>query len=184
MQKKLEEMGLFMKTDTIAAIATAMSSSGIGIIRISGDDAFQVIGRLFRSKKGIELSEAVTHTVHYGHIYDGEELLDEVLVLVMKGPHSYTGENTVEIDCHGGVLMMKRILEAVIGNGARLAEPGEFTKRAFLNGRMDLSQAEAVIDLIHAKNEYALKSSVRQLSGKVSEKVKKLRKSIDRKSVV
>lgn len=167
-----------MKTDTIAAIATAMSSSGIGIIRISGDHAFQVIGRVFRSKKGIELSEAVTHTVHYGHIYDGEELLDEVLVLVMKGPHSYTGENTVEIDCHGGVLMMKRILEAVIGNGARLAEPGEFTKRAFLNGRMDLSQAEAVIDLIHAKNEYALKSSVRQLSGKVSEKVKKLRKSI------
>lgn len=167
-----------MKTDTIAAIATAMSSSGIGIIRISGGDAFDVIGRVFRSKKGKELGDAASHTVHYGHIYDGEELLDEVLVLVMKGPHSYTGEHTVEIDCHGGVLMMKRILEAVIRHGARLAEPGEFTKRAFLNGRMDLSQAEAVIDVINAKNEYALQSSVSQLSGRVSGKIKELREAI------
>ncbi len=168
-------------TDTIAAIATAMSSSGIGIIRISGDEAFSVIGRIFKKgRKNIfdPDRDDSDHRVIYGHIYDGEEMIDEVLILVMRGPHSYTAEDTVEIDCHGGVLMMRRILETVIKYGARPAEPGEFTKRAFLNGRIDLSQAEAVIDVINAKNQYALKNSVSQLSGKMSEKIRELREKI------
>lgn len=167
-----------MKTDTIAAIATAHSHSGIGIIRISGSDAFSVIKRIFRKKDGREVDTGKSHRVHYGFIYDGPVCLDEVLVLIMKGPGSYTAEDTVEIDCHGGVLMMKRILETVIRNGARPAEPGEFTKRAFLNGRIDLSQAEAVMDVIQAQNDYALKSSVSQLSGSVSRKIKELREKI------
>lgn len=166
-------------TDTIAAIATALSNSGIGIIRISGEDAFSVIDRIFKSKKGNKkLSEAKTHTVHYGTICDGEELIDEALVLIMRGPASYTAEDVVEIDCHGGVLVMKKILETVIRHGARPAEPGEFTKRAFLNGRIDLSQAEAVMDVINAKNEYALKSSESQLNGRMSGKIKELREKI------
>lgn len=167
-----------MRTETIAAIATAMSSSGIGIIRISGDEAFDIIRKIFRKKSGKNLEEIKSHVVHYGFIYDGDEKIDEVLVIFMKGPHSYTAEDTVEIDCHGGVLMMKKILETAIKYGARPAEPGEFTKRAFLNGRIDLSQAEAVIDVINAKNQYALKSSVSQLSGSVSEKIKNLREKI------
>ena len=160
-----------MKTDTIAAIATAMTSSGIGIIRISGGQAFEVIEKIFKKKNGGKIDLSRSHTVQ-------DEVIDEVLVLIMKGPHSYTAEDTVEIDCHGGVLMMKKILETVIQYGARPAEPGEFTKRAFLNGRIDLSQAEAVIDVINAQNEYALKSSVSQLKGKMSEKVKVLREKI------
>ena len=167
-----------MKTETIAAIATALSSSGIRIIRISGDQAFSVIRRIFRKKNGAEINTEKSHQVHYGFIYDGDEKLDEVLVLIMKGPHSYTAEDTVEIDCHGGVLMMRRILETVIRNGARPAEPGEFTKRAFLNGRIDLSQAEAVMDVIEAQNDYALKSSVSQLGGSVSRKIRELRETI------
>ncbi len=167
-----------MKTDTIAAIATAMTSSGIGIIRISGEQAFEVIEKIFKKKNGGKIDLSRSHTVQYGYICDQDEVIDEVLVLIMKGPHSYTAEDTVEIDCHGGVLMMKKILETVIQYGARPAEPGEFTKRAFLNGRIDLSQAEAVIDVINAKNEYALKSSVSQLKGKMSEKVKALREKI------
>ena len=168
-----------MNTDTIAAIATAMSSSGIGIVRISGEQAFSIMKRIFRKKNNRPLDVEITsHTVHYGYIYDGNELLDEVLVLVMKGPHSYTAEDTVEIDCHGGVLMMKKILETVLKYGARPAEPGEFTKRAFLNGRIDLSEAEAVIDVINAKNQYELKNSVKQLSGGVSRRVKELREKI------
>lgn len=169
-----------MKTDTIAAIATGMSNSGIGIVRISGDEAFSVIDAIFRNKKGekVKLSEAGSHTVHYGYIFDGDEKIDEALVLIMKGPHSYTAEDTVEIDCHGGVLMVKKILETVIHGGARTAEPGEFTKRAFLNGRLDLSQAEAVADVIHATNEYALKSSVSQMSGSVSKRIRELRSGI------
>ena len=155
-----------------------MSSSGIGIVRISGDEAFDVILRIFRRKNGKAPAELKSHRVYYGYIYDGEERLDEVLVLVMKGPHSYTAEDTVEIDCHGGVLMMKRILETVLKYGARPAEPGEFTKRAFLNGRIDLSQAEAVIDVINAKNQYALKSSVSQLSGAISERIREMRGKI------
>lgn len=165
-----------MKTNTIAAIATAMSSSGIGIVRLSGDEAFQIIDQIYKGKE--LLSKAPSHTIHYGHIYDGDELIDEVLVLLMRGPKSYTGEDTVEIDCHGGILVTKRVLETVLKHGARPAEPGEFTKRAFLSGRIDLSQAEAVIDVIHAKNDYALKSSISQLKGAVSEKVKDMRKKL------
>lgn len=167
-----------MKTDTIAAIATAMTSSGIGIIRISGGQAFEVIEKIFKKKNGGKIDLSKSHTVQYGYICDQDEVIDEVLVLIMKGPHSYTAEDTVEIDCHGGVLMMKKILETVIKYGARPAEPGEFTKRAFLNGRIDLSQAEAVIDVINAQNDYALKSSVSQLKGKMSEKIKALREKI------
>ncbi len=167
-----------MKTDTIAAIATPMSSSGIGIIRISGEEAFSVIDRIFRKKNGGKINTGQTHTIQYGYIFDGDQMVDEVLVLIMKGPHSYTAEDTIEIDCHGGVLVMKKILETVIRYGARLAEPGEFTKRAFLNGRIDLSQAEAVIDVINAKNEYALQSSVKQLNGEISRRIQTLREKI------
>ena len=167
-----------MKRETIAAIATAMSNSGIGIIRISGPEAFDVADKIFIRKSGRSLKEEKANTIHYGFIQDGEDRLDEVLVMVMKAPHSYTAEDTVEIDCHGGVFMVKKILELVIRSGARAAEPGEFTKRAFLNGRIDLSQAEAVMDVIQAKNEYALKSSVSQLSGAMSKKIKDLREQV------
>lgn len=167
-----------MKKDTIAAIATAMSNSGIGIVRISGTEAFDIIKKIYKGKNQKDLSEVKSHTIHYGYIVDGEETIDEVLVMIMKGPHSFTGEDTVEIDCHGGVYVVKRILETVIKYGARPAEPGEFTKRAFLNGRMDLSQAEAVIDVINSKNEYALKSSVSQLKGTVQKKIKEIREEI------
>jgi len=167
-----------MKKDTIAAIATAMTNSGIGIVRISGTDAFDIVKNIYVGKNKKDLSNVKSHTIHYGYIVDGEETIDEVLVMIMKGPHSFTGEDTVEIDCHGGVYVVKRILETVIKNGARPAEPGEFTKRAFLNGRMDLSQAEAVIDVINSKNEYALKSSVSQLKGNVQKKIKEIREEI------
>lgn len=168
-----------MTSDTIAAIATALTNSGIGIIRVSGNEAFDIVDRIFRPKnKRKKIKEEKTYTVHYGHIQDGDEIIDEVLAIVMRGPHSYTAEDTVEIDCHGGVLVMKKILETVIKYGARMAEPGEFTKRAFLNGRIDLSQAEAVIDVINSKNKYALKSSVSQLSGSMSKKVKELREKL------
>lgn len=168
-----------MKTDTIAAIATGMSNSGIGIVRISGPEAVETAEKVYRSKNGNKrLAEQKTHTVHYGYIYDDGEMIDEVMVLIMRGPNSFTAEDTVEIDCHGGMLVMKKILEAVLKNGARAAEPGEFTKRAFLNGRIDLTKAEAVMDLIQSENEYALKSSVNQLKGKVYDKIKELRKKI------
>lgn len=168
-----------MTSDTIAAIATALTNSGIGIIRVSGNEAFDIVDRIFRPKnKRKKLKEEKTYTVHYGHIQDGDEIIDEVLAIIMRGPHSYTAEDTVEIYCHGGVLVMKKILETVIKYGARMAEPGEFTKRAFLNGRIDLSQAEAVIDVINSKNNYALKSSVSQLSGSMSKKVKELREKL------
>ena len=163
-------------TDTIAAAATAMGSAGIGIIRISGTDAFAVLEKVFRPKNEKKvMSEQPGYTVHYGMAVDGEQVLDEVLVMLMRGPHSYTAEDTAEIDCHGGRLVMQKILEAVLKNGARAAEPGEFTKRAFLNGRMDLSQAEAVMDLIQSKNEMALKSSLAQLKGNVRQEIEKLR---------
>ena len=167
-----------MKKDTIAAIATAMSSSGIGIVRISGEDSLEIIQKIYKGKKEKNFKEEKTYTIHYGYIMDGEEIIDEVLVMLMKAPHSFTGEDTVEIDCHGGVYVMKKILETVIKNGARPAEPGEFTKRAFLNGKLDLSQAEAVIDIINSKNEYALKSSVSQLKGAVQKKIADMRKEI------
>jgi tRNA modification GTPase len=165
-----------MKTNTIAAIATAMSSSGIGIVRISGEEAFEIIDKIYKGKE--RLSKAPSHTIHYGHICDGDQVIDEVLVMIMKGPRSYTAEDTIEIDCHGGVLITKKVLETVLKYGARPAEPGEFTKRAFLNGRIDLSQAEAVIDVINAKNDYALKSSVKQLEGSISGKIRDIRESI------
>ena len=167
-----------MRTDTIAAIATAMSSSGIGIIRISGDEAVGIVDRIFSMKNGKKLSDMPTHTIHYGHIKDVDEVIDEVMVVLMRAPKSYTKEDTVEIDCHGGVYVMKRVLETVIKYGARPAEPGEFTKRAFLNGRIDLSQAEAVMKMISSKNEFALQSAVKQLEGSVSKYIQQIREQI------
>lgn len=168
-----------MKSDTIAAISTAMADSGIGIIRISGKEAFSVIDRIYRSRNGKKkLSLEKSHTIHYGFIQEGEEIIDEVLVSVMRAPRTFTAEDTVEINCHGGVCAMRKVLEAAVRHGARPAEPGEFTKRAFLNGRIDLSQAEAVMDVIQAKNEYALRSSVSQLKGSVMRTIKNLREKI------
>ncbi len=165
-----------MKKDTIAAISTGMSNSGIGIVRISGDEAFDIADRIYKGKEKIK--DAGSHTIHYGHITDGKEVIDEVLLMVMKAPGTYTGENTVEIDCHGGTYVVKRVLETVLRNGARAAEPGEFTKKAFLNGKMDLSQAEAVIDVITSENEYALQSSVSQLKGILKNKINDIRNKI------
>ena len=162
--------------DTIAAISTGMSASGIGIVRISGGKAFDVINRIYHGKD--QLSEAESHTIHYGFIKDEGEMIDQVLVSVMRSPRTFTGEDTVEINCHGGIFVVKKVLEIVLKSGARLAEPGEFTKRAFLNGRMDLSQAEAVIDVINSQNEYALKSSVGQLRGSNKNAVNKIREKI------
>lgn len=168
-----------MHSDTITAISTAMAGSGIGIIRISGDDALSVIDRIYYSKDNKKkISDQDSHTIHYGYIRDNGEIIDEVLVMLMRGPRSFTAEDTVEINCHGGVYAMRRVLDTVIKNGARPAEPGEFTKRAFLNGRIDLSQAEAVIDVIQAKNEYALKSSISQLKGAVYKAIVGLRERI------
>ena len=164
-------------TDTIAAISSAAGNSGIGIIRVSGDEAIEVVDKIFRpANKNKKLANVESHTVHYGHIIDGDKTLDQVLVIVMKNPHSYTGEDTVEIDCHGGMLILKKVLDLVLKNGARTAEPGEFTKRAFLNGRIDLS--EAVMDLINSKNDFALNSSIEQLKGGVSDAIKDIRKDI------
>lgn len=167
-----------MSSDTIAAIATAMSNAGIGIIRISGDEAVEAADRIFYAKNGQRLCDSPSHTIHYGYIQNGQEIVDEVLVMLMKEPNSYTREDTVEINCHGGVLVMQRVLETVLNSGVRLAEPGEFTKRAFLNGRIDLTQAESVIDIINSKNDFALKSSMNQLRGSVLNKIRQLRESI------
>lgn len=165
-----------MKQETIAAIATGMTNSGIGIIRISGPLAIQSADLIFcAAKNNFHLSQAESHTIHYGFIKDHEEIIDEVMVSLMKSPRSFTTEDTVEINCHGGVLVMNRILELLLKNGVRLAEPGEFTKRAFLNGRIDLSRAEAIMDLISSQNETALKNSVHQLRGSMEEKIKSLR---------
>ena len=163
-------------TDTIAAIATALGESGIGIIRISGEDAVSIADKIYSGKK--RLIEADSHTINYGHIFFGEEIIDEVLVMLMKAPRTFTGEDTVEINCHGGILILEKVLHAVLESGARMALPGEFTKRAFLNGKMDLSQAEAVIDIIEAKNELALKAGIRQLNGAVTENIKTIRAQI------
>ena len=167
---------IYNQNDTIAAISTAVSESGIGIVRMSGEQAVEIADKVYRGKNKLE--NCKTHTIHYGYIADGDETIDEVLVMLMKGPRSYTGEDTVEIDCHGGVYVVKKVLETLIKYGARPAEPGEFSKRAFLNGRMDLSQAEAVIDIIQSKNEYALKSSVSQLKGNVKNKISDIRNEI------
>ena len=166
--------------ETIAAIATALSDSGIGIVRISGENAIYIVDSIFRSASGKKiLTKVQSHMIHYGYIVDKDEnIIDEVMTSVMKAPKSYTMEDTVEINCHGGVLVMQKVLETVLQAGARLAEPGEFTKRAFLNGRIDLSRAEAVIDVIHSQNEYALSSSVSQLKGRLSDKIRSLREDI------
>ena len=168
-----------MIKETIAAIATGMSNSGIGIIRMSGPEAISIADGIFVSaRKNFKLSEAATHTVHYGNIVYEDNIIDEVLIIIMKAPNSYTREDVVEIDCHGGVYVMKKILDILIKSGARTAEPGEFTKRAFLNGRIDLTQAEAVIDIINSKNKYALSNSVKLLNGKLSERITEIRKDL------
>ena len=165
-----------MNQDTIAAISTGMTNSGIGIVRISGSEALEIADRVYKGKETI--AEVPTHTIHYGPVMDGDETVDEVLVMVMRGPRTFTGEDTVEINCHGGTYVVSRVLETVLKAGARPAEPGEFTKRAFLNGKMDLSQAEAVIDVITSENEYALQSSISQLKGSVKNRIKEIREKI------
>ncbi len=168
-----------MGQDTIAAVATGTTNAGISIIRISGTEAFRIAEELFVPKTGKKrLSEMASHTMHYGTIRQEDAIVDEVLLSVMKAPNTYTKENIVEINCHGGILVTKKVLRLVLSHGARLAEPGEFTKRAFLNGRIDLSQAEAVIDLIHAANEQAMQNSVRQLGGSLYRKISGLREDI------
>ena len=165
--------------DTIVAVATGMNASGIGIIRISGPRAFEIGKEIYRTKSGKGLLEFESHRIYYGYIYNKEEtLLDEVLLLPMKSPKSYTSEDIIEIHCHGGSLVLRNILELVVEYGARIAEPGEFTKRAFLNGRIDLSEAESVIDVIESGNNYALKNSLKQLTGRLSEKISVIRKEI------
>ncbi len=166
-------------SSTIAAISTgAGSAAGIGIVRISGEDAIKIADRIYRGGQGKSLSEQKTYTIHYGQIVDGDEVIDEVLVMLMKGPGSYTGEDTVEINCHGGIYVTRRVLDTAVKYGARLAEPGEFTKRAFLNGKMDLTQAEAVGDLISAENEYARQSSVSHLNGILKKEIEDIRNKI------
>ena len=167
-----------MKTETIAAIATSLSESGISIIRLSGTEAISIADKIFYSESGKKVTGFKSHTLHYGFIKEQEEIVDEVILSVMKTPKSYTTEDTIEINCHGGVLMTKKILEIVLKNGARIAMPGEFTKRAFLNGRIDLSEAEAIMDVIQADNEFALKQGIKQLKGSVSLKIKELREGI------
>jgi tRNA modification GTPase len=166
--------------DTIAAIATAMSESGIGIVRISGPEAVETADRIIVNKKNEHVLKTwKTNSIHYGFVIDGKgEIIDEVMVSLMLAPHSYTTEDTVEINTHGGVYLMHRVLDLVLESGARMAEPGEFTRRAFLNGRIDLSRAEAVMDLISSRNEFSRKVSLAQLKGSLSEKVKELRSSI------
>ena len=165
-------------SDTIAAISTGMNNAGIGIIRISGDSSFEIASKIFFTGSGKKTERFDSHRVYYGFIKDGDEIIDEVLLIALKSPKSFTTEDTIEIDCHGGNLVMRRILDTVVKNGARIAEPGEFTKRAFLGGRMDLSEAEAVIDVINSKNEYALNNSIKQLTGKLYEKIKRIRDRI------
>ena len=177
-----------MVNDTIAAIATALSESGIGIIRVSGPDAIEMVDKIFFTPKGKQiLRDCKSHTVHYGFICDTihhtiedykNHIIDEVLVTIFKGPKSFTAEDTVEINCHGGIVILQTVLKLVLACGAKMAEPGEFTKRAFLNGRIDLTKAEAVMDLIHSKNEYARKASLNQLTGSFSSKLKKMREDV------
>ena len=163
-------------SDTICAIATGMGQSAIGIIRISGDEAIEKADRIFRGKR--KLSEMDSFTAAFGSIYDGNRKMDEVIALVMRGPHTYTTEDTVELDCHGGPLVMRRVVELLIKEGIRPAEPGEFTKRAFLGGRIDMTEAEAVMDVISAENDMALASSLEQLSGSLRDKTVSLRERI------
>lgn len=169
-----------MQSDTISAVATAVGEGGIGIIRMSGTDALAIGNRIFKGFKGRQAADMASYTAAYGKIIDPDtrEAIDEVLILVMKGPHSYTGEDVVEVHCHGGPIPLQRILALTLHQGARLAEPGEFTKRAFLNGRLDLSQAEAVIDIIQAKTDASLQLAMNHLSGGLTASVTKLRDAI------
>lgn len=166
--------------DTIAAVATSLGESGISIIRVSGKNALKIVSAVFKGKNSRSLEDIKTYTMRYGHIIDKDsgEIIDEVIVSFMKGPRSFTAEDTVEINCHGGTVSTNRVLEEVIKAGARLAEPGEFTKRAFLNGRIDLSQAEAVIDIIRAKTELSMKSALAQSEGRISREIKALRQKL------
>ena len=161
--------------DTIAAISTAIGEAGIAIVRMSGDDSVNIIDEIFKSASGKKMAEAENRKFLYGYIVDGDKQIDEVLVVKMKGPHSYTAEDIVEIHCHGGVVSVKRILNLILSKGARLAEKGEFTKRGFLNGRIDLTQAEAVIDMIKAKTDLSFDMGLNQLSGALSEVLNKLK---------
>ncbi len=165
---------------TIAAVATALSNSGISIIRISGDDAVDIVDKIFVTDSGKRLSGCASHTINHGYIVNDNNMTDEVLVSVMKAPHSYTGEDVVEINTHGGVVVTKKVLDIVLKAGAAIAEPGEFSKRAFLNGKMDLSQAEAVMDIIEAENSIALKNGVSQLRGDVAEEIGEVRELLIR----
>ncbi len=161
--------------DTIVAISTTMGVGAISIVRLSGNEAIEIVNKCF---KGKNLQEVPTHTINYGHIYDGEELIDEVLVSVMKGPRSFTSEDIVEINCHGGIIVTNKILETILNQGARLAEPGEFTKRAFLNGRIDLVKSEAVMDLIESKSDEARKIALSQLGGTTSTLITNFRNTL------
>ncbi|MBM7550818.1 tRNA uridine-5-carboxymethylaminomethyl(34) synthesis GTPase MnmE [Peptoniphilus gorbachii] len=161
--------------DTIAAISTAIGEAGIAIVRMSGEDSINIIDKIFVAASKIKMKDAENRKFMYGHIYDADKKIDEVLVVKMKGPHSYTAEDIVEIHCHGGVVSVKRILNLILSKGARLAEKGEFTKRGFLNGRIDLTQAEAVIDLIKAKTDISFDLGLNQLSGALSEVLNKLK---------
>ena len=167
-----------MLNDTIVAISTAPGIGGIGIIRMSGENCFDVLKKIFKQKNAQNIEEIKGYSIKYGNIVDNDEIIDEVLVSYFKAPKSYTAENMCEINSHGGVVIMNKILDLCIKNGANLAEPGEFTKRAFLNGRMDLSQAEAVIDIINAKTDKEAKISLEQLEENLSDKIKTIRKTI------
>ena len=158
--------------DTIAAISTPLATGAISIIRMSGLESIEIANKIF---KGKDLTKVADHTINYGHIYDGDELIDEVMVSVMYGPNSYTAENIVEINAHGSIASAKKILNLLLKNGCRLANPGEFTERAFLNGRIDLLEAESVMDIIDAKSEKSLSIAVNKLSGSTSNKIKDIR---------
>ena len=165
--------------DTIAAIATGMGNAGVGIIRISGKNAVEVASKVFRPANEEKKIESMkSYTAAFGQVYDGDKELDEGILLLMRAPHTYTCEDVCELQCHGGMVVLRNVLAAVIKNGARLAEPGEFTKRAFLNGRIDLSQAESVMDLISAKNDFAVKSSLMQLRGDLKNQIIDMREQI------
>jgi tRNA modification GTPase len=169
-----------MEFDTIAAISTPMGEGAIAIVRLSGEEAFVIADRLFKGVGSKKLEDAASHTIHYGHLLDPAtgEVAEEVMVSVMRGPKTFTKEDVVEINCHGGLVSVNRVLQLVLNQGARLAEPGEFTKRAFLNGRIDLSQAEAVMDLIRAKTDRAMNVALNQMDGRLSKLVRKLRQEI------
>lgn len=170
--------GDFMITDTISAISTATGEAGIGIVRMSGENSIEIANSIFVPMGSKTLIESDNRTMVYGHIYDNDKLIDEVLIVKMLMPHTYTRENVVEIYCHGGIISVRRILDLTLDRGARLAEPGEFTKRAFLNGRLDLAQAEAVIDIIKSKSDISYNMSLRQLEGSLSGRIADIRERV------